>query len=482
MSNNHVIFERYYIPEHIYLNSFNISNNATESFNIPTHNSTNIPTHNSTNIPNYDPNFNNTSIRDNSIYLNPLYGYRSNPNTGTTSNININRQTNMQTNRQTSRQANRQTSRQTNVTSNNNNQIFNNLNLINRQHTNPVNNTSNSNIIWDNYPYFPSYTRYYRQTRLPQARLHRPNVGNGHDYRNIRNNYNPRDYDRNSNQVTNNNRRHYVDVRNIISNTTINSSSHDNPDNLNSSHQQIRQGLLNNSENLENIIRQIYYTATPNNTTEYSQNTNDVDDDAGDDNNNNNNTPGTGSTIRNENIRNNTVFRNLLRNVFNSGLGSYEVVINLNRDLNEESNDDDVDNGLEIRDLDLSTKILIYKNSEQSNVLYDSLNRNDIESREIELENNCYYSNEPKSCAICFNNLNNNDICRQINGCKHIFHDTCLNRWLYNHNTCPVCRLDLSANTNSNQVDNHNENSEHDEDSNSSDDTDEINNTNSIIV
>ena len=130
----------------------------------------------------------------------------------------------------------------------------------------------------------------------------------------------------------------------------------------------------------------------------------------------------------------------------------------MNRDLNEDSDDDTINNGLDIRDLDLSTRLVIYKDANESNVLHDTLNT--LESTEIELQNNCYYSNESIKCSICVNNLNNNDICRQINRCKHIFHNDCLNRWLYDHNTCPVCRFNLSSDiiNNSNTENNNTEN------------------------
>jgi hypothetical protein len=54
-------------------------------------------------------------------------------------------------------------------------------------------------------------------------------------------------------------------------------------------------------------------------------------------------------------------------------------------------------------------------------------------------------------CAICL--CNNNDDCHIVNSlplenidttslikCGHVFHKKCLNGWITNHNTCPLCR------------------------------------------
>ena len=47
------------------------------------------------------------------------------------------------------------------------------------------------------------------------------------------------------------------------------------------------------------------------------------------------------------------------------------------------------------------------------------------------------------TCSICQQSFNDNDITRMLNNCKHIFHLTCIDTWLTEHNTCPSCRHNL---------------------------------------
>lgn len=50
---------------------------------------------------------------------------------------------------------------------------------------------------------------------------------------------------------------------------------------------------------------------------------------------------------------------------------------------------------------------------------------------------------EDTMCTVCRLNIQDNSIIRKINGCGHIFHHNCLDNWLKNHHTCPVCRHHL---------------------------------------
>tara|TARA_B100000787_G_C16197105_1_gene301749 strand:+ start:933 stop:1529 length:597 start_codon:yes stop_codon:yes gene_type:complete len=53
---------------------------------------------------------------------------------------------------------------------------------------------------------------------------------------------------------------------------------------------------------------------------------------------------------------------------------------------------------------------------------------------------------EEDLCTICRIENQNNDIIRVINRCGHSFHQTCLDQWLINKHTCPVCRGSLRDN------------------------------------
>lgn len=46
-------------------------------------------------------------------------------------------------------------------------------------------------------------------------------------------------------------------------------------------------------------------------------------------------------------------------------------------------------------------------------------------------------------CSICLENLENHQCIKLVN-CKHIFHKSCIDEWTKNHNTCPLCRTNIS--------------------------------------
>jgi hypothetical protein len=43
-------------------------------------------------------------------------------------------------------------------------------------------------------------------------------------------------------------------------------------------------------------------------------------------------------------------------------------------------------------------------------------------------------------CAICLDEFQSGDLCRVLPLCKHIYHFRCINRWLMDDLTCPICR------------------------------------------
>lgn len=51
---------------------------------------------------------------------------------------------------------------------------------------------------------------------------------------------------------------------------------------------------------------------------------------------------------------------------------------------------------------------------------------------------------EELCCSICLDQMNTNQTCK-IFSCDHRFHGKCLSDWLKSHNTCPLCRCDLTA-------------------------------------
>ncbi|KAI4324052.1 hypothetical protein L6164_023618 [Bauhinia variegata] len=48
-------------------------------------------------------------------------------------------------------------------------------------------------------------------------------------------------------------------------------------------------------------------------------------------------------------------------------------------------------------------------------------------------------------CSVCLLDYQQEDRLQQIPACSHTFHMNCIDLWLANHRTCPLCRLSLSA-------------------------------------
>lgn len=49
---------------------------------------------------------------------------------------------------------------------------------------------------------------------------------------------------------------------------------------------------------------------------------------------------------------------------------------------------------------------------------------------------------DAENCAVCIENYKPKDVVR-ILPCKHIFHRVCIDPWLLEHRTCPMCKLDV---------------------------------------
>tara|TARA_B110000495_G_C22977936_1_gene574573 strand:+ start:206 stop:898 length:693 start_codon:yes stop_codon:yes gene_type:complete len=65
-------------------------------------------------------------------------------------------------------------------------------------------------------------------------------------------------------------------------------------------------------------------------------------------------------------------------------------------------------------------------------------------------ETNDSETTEPETCSICRDTISNNNIIRKIKKCSHYFHQTCLDNWLKEKNTCPNCRQLVVLDSNEN--------------------------------
>jgi hypothetical protein len=62
---------------------------------------------------------------------------------------------------------------------------------------------------------------------------------------------------------------------------------------------------------------------------------------------------------------------------------------------------------------------------------------------------------EQTSCTICLSDYENDEMVSYLNTCNHLFHTTCINKWLTNFNhKCPVCRLSANPSKNNDTLPN----------------------------
>ncbi|XP_042511901.1 RING-H2 finger protein ATL8-like isoform X2 [Macadamia integrifolia] len=56
---------------------------------------------------------------------------------------------------------------------------------------------------------------------------------------------------------------------------------------------------------------------------------------------------------------------------------------------------------------------------------------------------NFFASGEDSQCTVCLAEYQEKDVIRVLPYCGHYFHVTCIDVWLRQHSTCPVCRISL---------------------------------------
>ncbi|KAE8721552.1 Gag protease polyprotein [Hibiscus syriacus] len=55
----------------------------------------------------------------------------------------------------------------------------------------------------------------------------------------------------------------------------------------------------------------------------------------------------------------------------------------------------------------------------------------------------CFSADKDAQCAVCLSEYRCEDTLRILPYCGHSFHVTCIDIWLQQHSTCPVCRVSL---------------------------------------
>lgn len=61
----------------------------------------------------------------------------------------------------------------------------------------------------------------------------------------------------------------------------------------------------------------------------------------------------------------------------------------------------------------------------------------------IHVPSPCNYQKLCHRCTVCLSEYHEEDTLRILPLCGHSFHATCIDIWLQQHSTCPVCRISL---------------------------------------
>ncbi|XP_048129478.1 RING-H2 finger protein ATL79-like [Rhodamnia argentea] len=43
-------------------------------------------------------------------------------------------------------------------------------------------------------------------------------------------------------------------------------------------------------------------------------------------------------------------------------------------------------------------------------------------------------------CVVCLTGFEEGESVKQLQQCKHLFHSSCIDMWLYSHSECPICQ------------------------------------------
>ena len=114
-----------------------------------------------------------------------------------------------------------------------------------------------------------------------------------------------------------------------------------------------------------------------------------------------------------------------------------------NEEYEEENNDEKEENSNEENEIneinDENNDVQIYFNKRKKLIL----ELNEFQYKHIKK----YSSIKEKKCSICLNKYKSPDIIKEF-PCKHIFHKTCILKWLKNSDICPICKYDISGDIN----------------------------------
>jgi len=80
-----------------------------------------------------------------------------------------------------------------------------------------------------------------------------------------------------------------------------------------------------------------------------------------------------------------------------------------------------------------------YDDDDESDIEYGFPNESDIKKINENSKLEVFRETRMKQCSVCYTNIKFGDIVRKLN-CGHIFHQECVDKWLEEKLSCPLCR------------------------------------------
>ena len=104
--------------------------------------------------------------------------------------------------------------------------------------------------------------------------------------------------------------------------------------------------------------------------------------------------------------------------------------------------------GLRLQDLSTHTTIGLFQDIDTSRHQEHRSETSTITESEYESEQE---EDDEEKCSICQEILTPHSIVRQINRCNHFFHQACIEQWLCEHSSCPLCMQSIVEEGNENR-------------------------------
>lgn len=102
----------------------------------------------------------------------------------------------------------------------------------------------------------------------------------------------------------------------------------------------------------------------------------------------------------------------------------------------------------------------IYDENNMNELYHKKKNKFILELDEFQYKHVKKYSTiKEDKCAICLQKYKGVDIIKEF-PCKHIFHKSCILRWIKTSNICPLCKYDITNDVNEIELNNNNEDEE----------------------